>query len=905
MPRGSLREYHAKRDFARTGEPKGAVGRQKASKLRYLIQKHAARALHYDFRLEWNGVLMSWAVPRGPSEDPDDKRLAVRTEDHPIDYGDFEGTIPKGEYGGGTVMLWDVGTWAPQEPDVEGALKKGKLAFILDGERLHGKWALVKLRKRSPKDKDNWLLIKELDDYMRRGGTPSVETETTSVTSGRSMDEIAAGKAVWHSNRNSGGSSKSDPEIISGPAKTASTDRSGSKKKSAAKSAPLKPALSKRSASAKLPAFVEPQLATLVDGPPSGNEWLHEIKYDGYRGVAAVANGNVAIYTRNGLDWSDRFARIVPALERLDCKSALLDGEIAVAGAEGHTDFGALQDALSSGEGALTYYLFDLLELDGHDLQGRPLTERKRKLRDLLKGVEAPLIYSDHVVGNGAEAFEQACAMKLEGLISKQADAPYRSGRTRSWLKSKCGFEQEFVIIGWRPSDKAGRPFSSLLLAVRDGETFRYAGRVGSGYSGEGLDRLSQQFKALARKTAPVPDVPRDISRHARFVEPKLVAEIAFRGWTREGLVRQGSFKGLRSDKPASEVVKEAPMPRQQATRGETTTQAGKTKSSGAKKAAKKTARKTSAKTARSKVRKAVSPRVVSSVRDGAEEIAGVRITHPDRVLYPDCGITKRDVIAHYLSVADLMLPHIADRPLSLVRAPRGVDGETFYQKHASEGWPDEFKAISIREKSGSDRYLYIEDERGLVAAAQMSVLELHIWCCHVDEVEKPDRLVFDFDPDEDLDFGHVRAAAKDMRAMLKEIGLQSFPMVTGGKGVHVVVPLKRGHSWDEHREFAEALARVMAEREPDRFIANMSKAKRRGKIFVDYLRNQRGATAISPFSTRARKGAPVAVPVSWDKLTRLDNAHPVAVGEVTKFMGRSDPWPGYFKLKQALPKLK
>ncbi len=675
-------------------------------------------------------------------------------------------------------MLWDAGTWAPQEPDVEGALKKGKLAFILHGERLHGKWALVKLRKRSPKDKDNWLLIKELDDYMRRGGTPSVETETTSVTSGRSMDEIAAGKAVWHSNRKS--ATKGDPEIVAGSKKTASTDRSGSKKKSGAKSEPLKPAPSKRSASAKLPAFVEPQLATLVDGPPSGNEWLHEIKYDGYRGVAAVADGKVAIYTRNGLDWSDRFARIVPALQRLDCKSALLDGEIAVAGAEGHTDFGALQDALSSGEGALTYYLFDLLELDGHDLQGRPLTDRKQKLRALLKGVEAPLIYSDHVVGNGAEAFEQACAMKLEGLISKQADAPYRSGRTRSWLKSKCGFEQEFVIIGWRPSDKAGRPFSSLLLAVRDGETFRYAGRVGSGYSGEGLDRLSQQFKALARKTSPVPDVPRDIARHARFVEPKLVAEIAFRGWTREGLVRQGSFKGLRSDKPASEVVKEAPMPRQQATQDETTTQAAKT---GAKKAAKKTARKTSAKTARSKVRKAVSPRVVSTVRDGAEEIAGVRITHPDRVFYPDCGITKRDVIAHYLSVADLMLPHIADRPLSLVRAPRGVGGETFYQKHASEGWPDEFKAISIREKSGSDRYLYIEDERGLVAAAQMSVLELHIWCCHVDEVEKPDRLVFDFDPDEDLDFGHVRAAAKDMRAMLKEIGPAILPDGDGREG--------------------------------------------------------------------------------------------------------------------------
>jgi bifunctional non-homologous end joining protein LigD len=892
MARGSLREYHAKRDFARTAEPKGVVGSQKTSKLRYLIQKHAARALHYDFRLEWNGVLMSWAVPKGPSENPDDKRLAVRTEDHPLEYGTFEGTIPAGEYGGGTVMLWDTGTWTPQEPDVDEQLKKGKLAFILHGKRLHGKWALVKLRKRSPKDKgNNWLLIKEIDDYVRRGGTPSVETELTSAKSGRTMDEIAQGKAVWHSNRKGGGTAKGDPVIIAGVRKATSAKRGGSKKKPARQSSESHrsdspPARSRRPAAQRLPAFVEPQLATLVDEPPAGREWLHEIKYDGYRAVTAIAGDNVAIYTRNGLNWTDRFARLVPALRQLNCDSALLDGEIAVADSSGHTDFGALQDALSTGRGSLTYYLFDLLELDGENLRRRPLKERKERLRELLGGIKPPLIYSDHVIGNGAKAFAQACAMKLEGLISKQANAPYHSGRTRSWLKSKCGFEQEFVIIGWRPSDKAGRPFSSLLLAVREGSAFRYAGRVGSGYSGEGLDRLSREFRALARKSPPVPDVPRDIARRARFVEPKLVAEIAFRGWTRDGLVRQGSFKGLRSDKPATEVVEETPMPMRK-------TSSRKIAGTAAKKAA-----------PRARIRKG-SPHLATRATGDAEEIAGVRITHPDRVLYPDAGITKRDVIKHYLSIADLMLPHVADRPLSLVRAPRGVGGETFYQKHASEGWPDEFKAISIREKSGSDQYLYITDERGLVAAAQMGVLELHIWCCHVDEVEKPDRLVFDFDPDEGLGFEHVRAAAKQMRAMLAEVGLQSFPMVTGGKGVHVVVPLRRGHSWDEHREFAEALARVMAEHDPDRFIATMSKAKRRGKIFVDYLRNQRGATAISPFSTRARKGAPVAVPVSWERLPRLDSAHPVAVGEVKRFMGSKDPWPGYFKLKQALPKLK
>ena len=824
----------------------------------------------------------------------------MRTEDHPIEYGSFEGTIPEGEYGGGTVMLWDTGTWTPQEPDVDAQLAKGKLAFILHGKRLRGKWALVKLRKRSPKDKgDNWLLIKELDDYMRRGGVPSVETELTSVKSGRSMDEIAQGTKVWHSNRK-GAAAKGDPVIVAGSKKPSSSKRSGSKKKPAGNLSASDPPDSprRRSASgARLPAFVAPQLATLVEAPPAGNDWLHEIKYDGYRAVTAIGGGKIAVYTRNGLDWTDRFARLVPALKGLNCATALLDGEIAVADAKGHTDFGALQDALSTGKGALTYYLFDLLERDGKDLRRRPLTERKAALRDLMSGASAPLIYSDHVTGNGAKAFEQACAMKLEGLISKQASAPYHSGRTRSWLKSKCGFEQEFVIIGWRPSDKAGRPFSSLLLAVREGDSFRYAGRVGSGYSGEGLDRLSQQFKALARKTPPVADVPAAVARRARFVEPRLVAEIAFRGWTRDGLIRQGSFKGLRSDKLASEIVKETPVPISKAKRSE--------RKAAAKKApARKSPLRKATTPARSRVRKAT-PHVATTRNGDTEEIAGVRVTHPDRVLYPDAGINKRDVIAHYLSIADLMLPHVADRPLSLVRAPRGVGGETFYQKHASQGWPDEFKAISIREKSGSDRYLYIEDERGLVAAAQMGVLELHIWCCHADEVERPDRLVFDFDPDEGLDFLHVKQAAKEMRGLLKELGLQSFPMVTGGKGVHVVVPLKRGHSWDEHREFAEALARVMAERDPDRFIATMSKARRRGKIFVDYLRNQRGATAIAPFSTRAREGAPVAVPVSWEKLTRLDSARPVAVGDVKRFVGSKDPWPGYFKLRQALPKLK
>lgn len=628
-----------------------------------------------------------------------------------------------------------------------------------------------------------------------------------------------------------------------------------------------------------MPAFVAPQLATLVDEPPHGAGWLYEIKYDGYRAVTSLANGRVTIRTRNGLDWTDKFAALVPALAALPCRDAVLDGEIAVADAQGHTDFGALQDALSTGSGAMAYYLFDLLELDGRNLRDLPLRERKDKLRVLVGTGKGPLVYSDHIETEGDEMFARACALKLEGIIAKRADAPYRSGRTKSWLKIKCGMEQEFVIIGWRASDKAGRPFSSLLLAVRDGGKLRYAGRVGTGYTGARLERLAAEFKRLARKSPPVDDVPRAIARHAHFVEPKLVAEIEFRGWTRDGLVRQGAFKGLRGDKPASEVVRERKMPTEKAVRS------------------------VAAKASQARKRSAPVPKRTVA-HDGSEIIEGVRVTHPDRVLFADHDVTKRELIEHYVDVADRMLPHIVNRPISLVRCPQGSGKACFFQKHASDGFPNEFEKVPIREKSGKQDYLYITDVKGLIAAVQVGVLELHIWQCHADEVEKPDRLVFDFDPDEGLDFAAVRTAARDMRDRLKKLGLESFAMVTGGKGVHVVAPLTRGHSWDQHKDFAEAMARLMEEEEPERFVANMSKAKRKGRIFVDYLRNQRGATAICPFSTRARKGAYVALPVSWTALARLPNAHPAAVGEMAKVLRGKDPWPGYFKLRQKLPVL-
>jgi bifunctional non-homologous end joining protein LigD len=651
----------------------------------------------------------------------------------------------------------------------------------------------------------------------------------------------------------------------------------------------------KRKGSAKvLPEFVAPQLATLVDAPPAGSEWLHEIKFDGYRAIAAVAGDEVRIFTRNGHDWSGRFAPLIPALRSLRVESALLDGEIAVADKSGHTNFGALQDALAEGRGGFGYYLFDLLELDGEDLRKLPLRERKKRLEALLKqrGAKGPLSFSEHVAGSGADVLARACEMRLEGIISKRADAPYRSGRQQSWLKSKCGMEQEFVIIGWRPSDKVGRAFSSLLLAVRDEGKLRYAGRVGSGYSGARLEELEAQFRRLSRARAPVDDVPPSIARQAKFVEPKLVAEIEFRGWTREGLVRQGAFKGLREDKPASEIVREKPMPKA-AKRSAHSPKFSGTKSSKTKSAGTKSAGTKSAGTKSSKTKTTIS-------RAADEEIIeGVRVTHPDKVLYPGRNITKRDLIAHYVKVADRMLPHIANRPVSLVRCPDGEGGECFFQKHASKGFPSEFRAVPIRESAGKRDYLYIEDLQGLVAAVQMGALELHLWGVHAGDIERPDRMVFDLDPDEDVPFAAVTKAAKELRARLKALKLESFAMATGGKGVHVVLPLARGHSWDQHRDFAEAIARLMAEEEPDRFVASMSKAKRKGRIFIDYLRNTRGATAIAPYSSRARNGAPFAVPVSWQSLAQLRNANPFQIGSAP----RGDPWKGYAKLKQRLPK--
>jgi bifunctional non-homologous end joining protein LigD len=622
------------------------------------------------------------------------------------------------------------------------------------------------------------------------------------------------------------------------------------------------------------PKFIDPQLATLVEAPPSGADWVHEIKFDGYRLQAAIGAGGVTLYTRKGLDWTEKFGDIVQPLADLPCRSALIDGEAVVLDSDGKSDFGRLQNAIAEGGGRdIVYYAFDLIALDGEDFRKRPLTERKARLKTLLKDQPAagPIFFSDHVVGHGAETFQRACEMKLEGIISKRADAPYRSGRAKGWLKVKCGAGQEFIIIGWQPSTVKGRPFSSLLLATRDEDKLTYRGKTGTGFGERELKAVWAELAKRPLKTAPADDVPRAIARKSKFVRPELVAEVEFRGWTEDGYVRQGAFKGLRLDKPAKAVSREkaaAPADDPDPPRP--------------------------------------SPVItVDADRDaGTLTIGGVRVTHPDKVIFAPQHITKRGLIDYYRAVAPLMLPHVVNRPLSVVRCPDGAGGDCFFQKHASAGFPAAFKSVSIKEKEAKGEYLTIVDEKGLIAAVQMGVLELHIWGAHNATLETPDRVVFDFDPDEAVSFDTVKAAAKEMRDRLAALGLTSFALTTGGKGIHAALPLTPRHGWDDVKAFAEAMARTMAADAPELFLAEMSKARRKGKIFIDYLRNGRGATAIAPYSTRARAGAPVAWPVAWRELGKLASAHAVTVETAAGILmkRRADPWAEYFAVKQILP---
>jgi bifunctional non-homologous end joining protein LigD len=872
----ALKVYRAKRDFSVTPEPRGARTGAKTGH-RFVIQKHAARRLHYDLRLELDGAMKSWAVTRGPSLVPQEKRLAVQVEDHPIEYNTFEGTIPKGEYGGGTVMVWDRGRWQP-EGDPHAGLKKGHLSFRVDGEKLKGGWHLVRLRGRSGETKANWLLIKAHDEFARTPKDPDVlEAMPNSAVTGRSIDEIAQGKEkVWHSNR----SAKENVKAGATRGNTGVTRRAAPRARSPRRAAPSKKSSAGKAAKAKgrdpLPDFVSPCLASLSETAPDDADWIHEIKFDGYRIQARLDRGQVKLLTRKALDWSDRFPTIGRAVAELSAEQALLDGEVVSEDANGISSFSQLQQDLSDGRtDRMVYYAFDLLHLDGHGLTGAPLIERKQALEALLGSARGAVRFSAHFEEPGPVLLQHACRMALEGIISKRRNAPYRAGRGRDWLKTKCSDRQEFVVIGYAPSTVDSKAVGALILGYHDNGQLKYAGRAGTGYTHRIARELWERLQPLRIDKAPLDAVPKEerASRNAQWTEPRLVVEVDFRGWTHGDRVRQASFQGIRADKSATEVVREkSVMP----------------------------TKKIAAATAHAAVVRGPSASRASGKTADAPPY-GVRLTHPDRVYWEDAGVTKQGLADYYVAVWDWIRPHLSGRPLALVRCPEGATAECFFQKHASAGM-DRKRLHLVREPDG-DEIITIDDLDGLISLVQAGVLEIHTRGTTADSLETCNRLVFDLDPGPGIGWSDLAAAARDVRRRLKDVNLISFLKTTGGKGLHVVVPIKPT-PWDAAKDFARGIADAMTADDPTRYTATVKKSAREKRIFVDYLRNSREATAVAPFSTRARPGAPVSTPLTWEELGSQTSANRYTVLNLSQRLARlrKDPWADIGKLKQPLP---
>jgi len=808
-----LNEYNQKRNFTRTLEPEGRTEMAQEG-LRFVVQHHIASRDHYDFRLEWEGALLSWAVPKGPSYDTRNKRLAVRVEEHPLEYRNFEGTIPQGEYGGGVVMIWDEGYWEPHGDVAEG-LGAGMLKFVLKGRRLKGKWALVRLKGKAGENQENWLLLKEKDEYANTG--EGMSEFTTSIRTGRTMTEIEEGE---------------DEKITQNPFSSTGV-----------------------------------QLAQLVHTVPEGEDWLYELKYDGYRILAYIEGNSVRLITRNGHDYTTRFPNVASSLmDWAGGRAMILDGEMAITDAAGKTDFQALQNFMKKPQAQnLTYIVFDLLALDGADLWGRRLIDRKETLEALLKDPPQNLHYSRHVRGTGKESFRTACEAGLEGIVGKKADSVYSGARNGDWIKLKCDKRQEFVIGGYTLTEKKTSGVSSLLLGVYAGGELVYAGRAGTGLSESDMKELEGKFAGLQRIEPPFQLAPKPRSKEKiTWLEPELVAEIKFAEWTEDHLLRQASFKGLRTDKDPRDIKKE--------------------------KADDKTQPQSSAKEAE-RLMKANANSII---------IEGIKISNPDKVIFADPEITKGDVIRYYAQVAERMLPYVSHRILSIVRCPKGISQTCFYKKHPGPGSKG-VVTIPISNSDGErEDYFYIENPAGLIAEAQMGTLEFHTWGSRVDELEKPDLMVFDLDPDEGMELSRVRQGVRDVKAILAELSLNSYLKTSGGKGYHVVVPLKPAVAWDGFHNFAKRVAEVMEQKWPDRYTSNVRKAKRTGKIFIDWIRNGRGATSIAPYSIRARKGAGVSMPIAWDE---LDTVAPdgVNMAEALRRIGGNDPWNDFFRNNQQL----
>jgi bifunctional non-homologous end joining protein LigD len=867
LPKSRLAEYEARRDFAKTAEPSGRGEFPASERLRFVIQKHDATRLHYDLRLELDGVFKSWAVTKGPSLDPRDKRLAVEVEDHPLDYGDFEGTIPKGQYGGGTVQLWDRGYWEYEGPgSAQAALRKGELKFMLDGERLKGSWVLVRMRGDKFKSKRNsWLLIKHRDDFARQGDRDGLLEEDCSVASGRPMAAIATGKgrspkpfmrsrgaklqpdAVWDSNQGDAAELRADGKMT---------------RCMASGSAAKVPKTRKRTG--PLPTFIAPQLCRLVQRPASGPGWGHEIKFDGYRLQMRVEHGDARLRTRKGLDWTEKFSAVANAAQTLgDC---IIDGEIVALDHDGTPDFAALQAALSDGKTEqLVFFVFDLLFDETADLRALPLADRKARLRAILakrKKASAVIRFVEHFETGGDAVLRSACAMSLEGIVSKRLDAPYTSGRGDAWTKAKCRAGHEVVIGGW--SETNGK-FRSLLVGARRGKHLVYLGRVGTGFGRAIVARIFPAIKAQMASKSPFGGInaPRQ-EREVHWVKPVLVAEIEFAGSTGDGMVRQAAFKGMRADKPADEVEAERPAP----------------------------AKATPLKEPKSTVRRA--SKTPSSV------VMGVSISNPQKPLWPDAGdgepVTKLDLARYYEAVGPWMIVHLNGRPCSIIRAPDGIGGEHFFQRHAMPGTSSLLELTTVP----GDRkpYLQIDRVEGLAAMAQSGALELHPWNCQPGHPDRPGRLVFDLDPAPDVTFDRVIEAAREIRERLEACRLITFCKTTGGKGLHVVTPLsmpKAGSlGWPEAKAFAREVCVQMAADSPGRYLITMAKKQRVGRIFLDYLRNDRMATAVAPLSPRARDGAPVSMPLGWGQVKKSLDPKRFTLRTVPGLVARSSAWSDY-----------
>jgi len=825
-----LDAYRAKRDFSKTPEPAGKQRKTKGGNA-YVIQKHAARRLHYDFRLELNGVLKSWAVPEGPSLVPGKKRLAVHVEDHPLEYGDFEGVIPGGEYGGGTVMVWDRGTWTP-EFDPEFGYRKGHLKFQLHGEKLKGAWHLVRMARKPREKQEAWLLFKSDDEAARPAEAPDIlEDMPRSAATGRDIDEIAREQdRVW--------SSKQGGEL---------------KQKKQRRKPVLDPAALPKAKPGPLPKFVEPSLPSTVEKAPSGADWVHEIKYDGYRVQIRIENGRVALLTRTGLDWTERFPAIARAVASLPVKSALIDAEIVVQTEAGVASFTALVDALKTSKGDLVLYAFDLLHLDGFDLLDAPLKDRKGALAKIVaaKGEDRRIRFSDHLPGDGDTIFRHASRLGLEGIVSKKLSAPYRSGRVTTWVKLKSTDRRPFVVAGYVPSTVAKNAIGALVLAEYVDGKLVPSGHVGSGFSAAVARELWEKLDPLRTKTAPIKDETA-AAKGAKWVEPVLVAEIEYRSRTGGDIIRHATFRELVDGADPTKVVRDAPTPKQ-------------------------------------------------AVKEAAPL---VRLTNPGRLLWPEQGITKQGLADFYTEIADWILPHIAGRPLSLVRCPDGVDKQCFFQKHRWAGLGNAARPVPVANEK--EPMLAIDDLAGLLELVQASVLEIHPWGATAERPELPDRATLDLDPGDDVPWEQVIDGAVEARRRLSELGLESFVKTTGGKGLHVVFPLTPKADWETVKRFTQSVAERMAADHPNRYTANMAKRERRGRIYIDYLRNGRGATAVAAFSTRARSGAAVSTPLAWEELGPAIRANHFTLENLPKrlsFIDR-DPWEGILSLRQELPAL-